>query len=542
LATQAVARARKAFGVEVALNALFESPTAAGLAAQVEAALRAGAGVEDGPIGRVSREGALPLSFAQQRLWFLDQLEPGSAAYNMPAAVRLRGELDVPALERTLSEVVRRHEVLRTTFAADGEQPRQVIRPAEPIRLAVRDLSAMGEQEREAEVTRLVAEESRRPFDLARGPLLRASLLRLGGREHVLLFTLHHIASDGWSMGVLVREVSALYEAYSKGEDSPLEELSIQYADYAAWQRERLKGAALENLLGYWKRQLGGLPTLELPTDRQRPATGTRRAAQLTVRMSEELSGGLRGLSGREGVTLFMTLLATWQVLLWRLTGQSDVVVGTDVANRTKAESEGLIGFFVNQLVMRAVVDGGESFRTFLGRVRGVCLGAYAHQEVPFEKVVEALRPEREGAGGRTPLFQAKLVVQSAAAGVGGRLRMGGLSVEPLPVSLPTAKFDVLLHLLDTGREILGSLQYNADIFDASSMALMNGRFETLLRSIVERPDARLDELEFLTEEERERREAEKARREKASIQRFKSIKSRTIGVPTDDVARTEQR
>ncbi|HWS56152.1 MAG TPA: condensation domain-containing protein, partial [Pyrinomonadaceae bacterium] len=355
LATQIMSRARKAFSVELPLRQLFETPTVAGLAAAAERALQAGGAAEAAPISRAPRDEPLPLSFVQQRLWFIDQLEPGSAVYNIPAAVRLDGALEAGALERALSEVVRRHESLRTTFAAAEGQPVQVISPPRPLRLEVRDLSRLSAGEREAEAHRLAAEEARRPFDLARGPLFRASLVRLSDDEHVLLVTMHHIVSDGWSLGVLIREVSTLYSAYARGEESPLEELPIQYADYAAWQRARLSGEALDAQLAYWRGQLAGAPPLlELPTDRPRQALQTYRGTHYSFRLPRAMSESLKALGRKENATLFMTLLAAFDVLLDWYTGQQDIVVGTGVANRTRVETEGLIGFFVNTVVLRA--------------------------------------------------------------------------------------------------------------------------------------------------------------------------------------------
>ncbi|HEU4593896.1 MAG TPA: condensation domain-containing protein, partial [Pyrinomonadaceae bacterium] len=394
LATRVVARVREAFGVEVPLRQMFETPTVAGLAA----ALRQAEGEQSaGPvIARTARDEAAPLSFAQQRLWFLDQLEPGSVAYNMPTALRLTGRLDVPTMERTFGEIVRRHEVLRTRFVEVDDSPVQVITPASEVSLPLTDLGHLAEGEREAEAQRLTQEEARRPFDLAAGPLLRAALLRLSEEEHILLVTMHHIVSDGWSMGVLVREMTTLYSAFTSGEESPLEELSIQYADYAAWQRQYLSGEVLDAQLSYWRTQLGGAPALlELPTDRPRPPAQTYRGARHSFTIPAELTSHLTALSQEEGCTLFMTLLAGWQALLSRYSNQEEVVVGTPIANRTRVETEGLIGFFVNTLALRTDLSGEPSFRELLGRVREVTLGAYAHQEVPFERLVEELQPER---------------------------------------------------------------------------------------------------------------------------------------------------
>src|SRR5689334_2457034 len=327
-----------------------------------------------------------PLSFAQQRLWFLDQLEPGSSTYNMPTALRLSGELNVRALEQSLNEVVRRQAILRTVFVAGEERPQQVVQPFKASKLTLFDLSDLPSEQREAETRQLIKRETQQPFDLRQGPVWRARLVRLAAEEHVLLFTMHHIVSDGWSMEILTREVSALYAAYANGGESPLPELPIQYADYAVWQRQWLQGEVLDEQLGYWREQLAHAPAvLELPTDRPRPAQQSHRGAHVRLQLSAELTGGLKQLSQHEGVTLFMTLLAGWQLLLARYSGDPDVVVGSPVANRTRPEVEGLIGFFVNTLVLRTEVGAEMRVRELLERVREVCLGAYAHQEVPFE-------------------------------------------------------------------------------------------------------------------------------------------------------------
>ncbi|HSP79762.1 MAG TPA: condensation domain-containing protein, partial [Myxococcaceae bacterium] len=377
LATQVLSRVRATFGVELPLRALFEAPTVAGLASRFPAAVR----TQAPPLVPVSREGHLPLSFAQQRLWFLDQLEPGRPFYNVPLAFRVSGRLDVAALERGFHALVERHESLRTIFVTRDEEPQQLISPAVEMPLSVVDLSEVPQPEREVEAKRLAEEEARRPFSLERGPLLRTLLLRLGEDEHVLLITLHHIISDGWSLGVLVREVAALYHAFASGQRPRLEPLPVQYADYAAWQRQWLRGEALEVQLAYWRQRLEGAPAaLELPTDRPRPPVQTYRGDNVPVRLPRELSESLQRLCQQEGVTPFMVLLAAWQALLSRYSGQEDVCVGSPIAGRTQAETEGLIGFFVNTLVLRAQVQPGASFRELLAQVRDTTLGAYEHQ------------------------------------------------------------------------------------------------------------------------------------------------------------------
>src|SRR5215213_2360311 len=396
---------------------------------------------------------ALPLSFAQQRLWFLDQLQPGVTAYNIPGALRLRGALKVTALEQSLNEIIARHETLRTVFSVVEGQAVQLIRNSLTISLAITEVE-------ETDVPRLARAEAAPPFDLEAGPLLRVRLLRLSEREHVLLLTMHHIVSDGWSMGVLVRELCALYETFSQGGESPLAPLTVQYADYAQWQREHLTGEVLEQQLQYWREQLAGAPALlELPVDHPRPAVQSFRGARESVRLGAELTRALQDLSRAEGVTLFMTLLAGFAALLWRYTGERDVVVGTPVANRGRREVEGLIGFFVNTLPLRMQVGGEESFRETLGRVREVCLGGYAHQEVPFERVVEELGVERRLS--QSPLFQVMFALQNAPL---PPLQMSGLEAELLEVEVETAKFDLTVSLSEIEGELHGYVECSTDL------------------------------------------------------------------------------
>ena len=499
LATQVISRVRDAFGQEVALRSLFEQPTVAGLAQTIERAQRAGVGLNAPPLVPISRNVELPLSFAQQRLWFLDQMEPGSSFYNIPAAVRLRGALNIEALERTLSEVVRRHEVLRTRFLAVDGEPAQVIEPAAPIKLEVLDLSGLAEAERTAETQRLVEEESARPSDLTTGPLLRMSLIRLGAEEHVALVTMHHIISDGWSIGVLVREVAALYGAYVRGEESPLEELPIQYADFAHWQRNWLQGEVLATQLDYWRAELADAPTvIDLPLDKPRPPVQTYRGAHHPFRLSAELSSQLKDLSRQNGSTLFMTLLAAFDLLLCRYAGQEQVLVGSPIANRNRSETEGLIGFFVNTLVLHGDVRGNPSFGELLRRVREAALSAYAHQDLPFEKLVEELQPERDMS--RSPLFQVMFVLQNTP---GEALELEGLSLSRVENAGETAKFELSLGLLEDGGVIVGGMEYNVDLFEAETMGRLVESYERVLQAVVEDAEQRVFEIELLSESER---------------------------------------
>ena len=498
LATQVMSRVREAFGVEIALGELFERPTVKELAQSVERELRQGAGVGVQAIERRERDGELPLSFAQQRLWFIDQLAPGRTVYNIPLSVRLSGELNVMALEQTLNEIIKRHEALRTSFAVVDQQPVQVIAPEVNLTLTVEDLTGLPETEREAEAVRLADAEAHQPFDLGHGPLLRARLLQLSEREHVVLLTMHHIITDGWSLGVLVREVAVLYQAFAQGAPLPLPELPVQYADFAMWQRERLQGEELERQLAYWRQQLADAPAiLELPTDRPRPPLQTFNGAHETFTLSAESTQALHRLSRSKDITLFMTLLAVWQVLLHRYTGQKDIVVGADVANRNRAETESLIGFFVNMLVLRTNLSGDPTFLELLKRVKDVCLGAYAHQDLPFEKLVEELQPERSL--NHSPLFQVLFVLQNAPMGA---LELPGLVLSMVERERDEAQFDLILDVQEAGGKLHGTLRYNTDLFEADTIKRMAGHFQTLIATVVTDPLQQLSTLPLLTDVE----------------------------------------
>jgi alpha-ketoglutarate-dependent taurine dioxygenase len=422
--------------------------------------------------------------------------------------------------------VIRRHESLRTRFGVVNGEAVQLIDEAPEFSLPVLDLSTVAEDERDAEARRVATEETQRPFDLSTGPLLRASVLRLSEQEHVLLWTMHHIISDGWSMGVLIRELTTLYEAYAKGKESPLPELGIQYADYAHWQREWLQGEVLEKQLGYWKQQLAEAPALELPADYPRPAVQTLSGKTYSFRLPPDLTKSLEDLSRREGVTLFMTLLAAWQILFSRYSGQEDIVIGTDIAGRTRVETEGLIGFFVNQLVLRTDLSGNPTFLKLLGRVREVVLGAYAHQDVSFEKLVEVLNPDRSRS--RTQLFQAKLTLHNAPKAT---VELPGLTLEAIDDSdeIKTVKFDLLLNFVESESGLLGSLNYSTELFKRSTIIRMIEHLQQLLRSIVAQPEAQLSTLEYSTEAENQQRILEKRRREQSKIKKLKTITLKPI-------------
>ncbi len=502
IAARVVARLQALLRLEVPVRALFRHPTLAELGRAVEAIVRAGAPGELPPLLPAPREEALPLSFAQQRLWFLDQMEPGNPAFNVPLAVRLRGALHRGALAAGLREVVRRHEVLRTTFAMRNGQVAQRVHPAdaawdpEPV---VVDLAALPEGSREAALPRLVAAEARHRFDLGRGPLGRATLLRLGAEEHVLLLTLHHIVADAWSMEILVREVSALYAAALRGEPSPLQPLPVQYADFARWQRSWLDGEALESRLAYWRRRLDDLPpVLHLPLDRPRAAAQSWRGASRPLAVPPEIGRALRRVAREEKVTLFMLLAASLQTLLARSTNETDIVLGTPVSGRGRLETEGLIGFFVNALVLRGDLSEAASFRELLAATREVCVEAYAHQDLPFERLVQDLRPERSLA--HAPLFQVLLVMEGPRA----PLALPGLAAELLAIPSLTAKLDLTLALEEQGDALVGGLEYSAGLFDAATIDRLARHFEALLAAVAARRDQPLFEIPLILGAERQ--------------------------------------
>ena len=498
LATQLVSRLRDSLGVVVPLRSLFEQPTIAGLAQQVERARR-GSSAPTLPLEPQPRDERVPLSFAQQRLWFLEQLLPGSPRYNVAAAIELTGALDLAALATSLNAVVRRHEVLRTSFALKDGQPVQRIAPRLRVALPLLDLVACPERARAATLARLMEAEARAPFDLARGPLIRASVLRLAESEHRLLLTLHHIVADGWSQGLLVRELGAFYTAELRGQAADLPELPIQYADYAIWQRAWLQGAELAAQLGYWTSQLAGAPVLlELPTDRVRPAVQSGAGASLPLKLDAALSAHVERLSHSHTTTLFMTLLAALDVLLARYSGQDDIVVGTPIAGRTQAATELLIGCFVNTLVLRSRLAAGASFAELLLQVRTTCLDAYAHQDVPFEQLVEALQVPRSLS--TTPLFQVMFVVQNAPI---DPLVLPDLTLQAIPVASQTAKFDLALSVAETASGLAGMWEYNTDLFEASTIARMSAHFATLLEGIAADPSQRVAYLPLLSTSER---------------------------------------
>jgi amino acid adenylation domain-containing protein len=440
-----------------------------------------------------------PLSFAQQRLWFIYQLDPGSPAYNIPSALGLKGRLDVTALENSFDEIIRRHEALRTTFEVIDQEPVQVVWPENQVKLQVLDLEHWPDRQGEAEAWRLVVEDAHQPFDLVRGPLIRVNLLRLSADEHWLVVTMHHIVSDAWSMGVLIGELTALYAAYMEGKPSPLAPLAMQYPDFAVWQRQWLQGERLQAQLAYWKARLGGVPNvIDLPTDRPRSPGHSFRGADERLTLSGAVSQALRRLSQTESATLFMILLAAFQVLLRRYTGQDVVVVGVPIANRNRGGIEGLIGFFVNSLVMRVDLSGNPTFAEAVRRVREVALDAYAHQDLPFEMIIDELQPERTAS--YNPVFQ---VVFSMLNTPDANLELAGLTISGLGSGLETGKFDLTMRMMEREGKLVALLGYNTDLFDAETIRRMLGHFKNLLEAVAADPRQRILSLPILDAEER---------------------------------------
>ncbi|PTL74937.1 condensation domain-containing protein, partial [Vitiosangium sp. GDMCC 1.1324] len=435
-----------------------------------------------------------PLSFAQQRLWFLDRMEPGTALFNLPAMFRLRGPLEVRALEQGFNALVERHESLRTRFLEQDGQSLQVAVESLELKLGVEDLTGLPAERREEEARRIAAEEARRPFDLTRGPLLRTTLLRLAPEDHILLLTMHHIVSDGWSMEVLVREVGAFYLAFSTGTRAALPELPMQYADFARQQQQWRESPAFQQQLDYWKTRLAGTPdVLELPTDRPRPAVQTFKGTKLPVQLPAALIEELKALGRREGATLYMVLLAAFQTLLHRYSGQDDICVGSPSAGRSQAGLEGLIGFFLNTLVLRTDLSGNPTFPKLLGRVREAAVGAFDRQDVPFEKLVEELQPRRSLS--YTPLFQVMLILQKPQV----RPQLGALSLESIESHAGQAMFDLTLSLVEVERGgLVGHLEYSTDLFDEATVTRLMQHLRTVLESVVAQPEQRIGDIPLL--------------------------------------------
>ncbi len=495
LATQVVARVREVFSVDVPLRLLFERPTVAGLAEALVDAQAGASSPQRRPAGV-----AVPLSFTQQRLWFLDQLNPGGSIYNLPVALRLAGAIDLAAFDRSLQDLISRHETLRTTFQIVDGRPHQIVAPAAPNPLRLIDLRAAAPGERDAAVADAMRAAARAPFDLACGPLFRISIVRLGRENHLLLLTMHHSITDRWSMEIFVDELVGLYTRHTSGQPRDLPDLPIQYADYTLWQQQWLQGDRLEHELSYWKSRLAQAPTLELPLDHPRPPIQRFDGATSAQELSVTLTSELKALGQHEDSTLFMVLLTAFAMVLSRYSGQADLVVGTPIANRTHAEVERLIGFFANTLVLRVDLAGATTFRSALRRVREVCLGAYEHQHVPFELLVEHLAPTRDLS--RHPLFQVMLILQNTPPAT---VQLPGLTIQPLPTDTSSAKFDLTLEARETADGLSCLWEYNTTLFDAATIARMQAHFLLVLEQVLAQPDAALAGLPLLTPPERKR-------------------------------------
>jgi amino acid adenylation domain-containing protein/thioester reductase-like protein len=499
LATQIVSRIGDVFHVELPLRCLFESPTIAQLAHDIERSLQK-QDTQTTLIQRLARNQTLPLSCVQEQLWFLDQFVPNHPFYNVPEALHLKGSLNIAALEQSLQTLIERHEALRTTFAVVDGQPVQVIDPDFRFQLDLVDVSQVAFSDRTADVWQLMTEEAQRPFDLAQGSLIRVTLFHLREAEYILFFNLHHIICDEWSFSVLFRELSTLYTSFSSNSAVSLPELPLQYADFAGWQRQWLQGDGFTRQLAYWKHQLrGNLPVLQLPADRPRLAHPSYEGDRQSFMLPSALTEQLKDLSCQEGTTLFMTLLAAFQTLLFRYTGQDDVLVGSPIANRHRSEIDSTIGFFVNTLVLRTDLSGSPTFRQLLSRVREVALGAYAHPDLPFESLVKELHPNRTS--GQNPLFQVLFNFQNTPA---LRWDVPNLAMRRLQVNNQTAKFDLFLDLLETPIGLTGYFEYSTDLFDAVTMSRMVEQFQTLLDGIVTNPDQRLENFSLLTPAEQQ--------------------------------------
>jgi len=500
-ATQVISRVCRAFSLDVPLRTVFESPTLEELASSIEKLLKASQGMMAPPIEAGKRTGSLPLSWAQERLWFLDQLMPGNPFYNMPAAIRLEGPLDLQALKASFAEIVRRHEPLRTRLVSVDGTPVQIIEPFAGIDVHLADLTALRAGERDRQVKRLAREEALAPFDLSKDLLLRLTLLRTAREEHILLATMHHIVSDGWSVGVLIRELVTLYDAFLNGEPSPLPPLSVHYADFALWQRKWLSGSIIEQQMAYWKNKLKDVPVLlELPYDRPRPPVQSFRGEMVTCSVDACLKDKLRALSGTFQTSLYMTLLSAFTVLMYRYCGVPDIVTGSPVANRNRKEIENIIGFFVNTLAIRSDLSGDPTFLELLEQTRKNCIEAYAHQDLPFEKLVDELNPERHM--DRSPIVQVIFVLQNAPM---PELTLSGLTVTPLDADAVTARFDLEVNAWEMPEGLHFNVFYSADLFDESTIVRMMSHFKVLLLSVTADPKRKVSEISIMAEEEQYR-------------------------------------
>jgi amino acid adenylation domain-containing protein len=532
LATQVISRIRKTLEVDISLQHLFELPTIAKLATNIQAINNQSVAT----ITPVNRQQKSPLSFAQSRLWLLEQLNPESDIYNMPAAVSMVGNLNVEVLEQSINEIIHRHEVLRTIFTLVDGEVAQVIIPDVQIKIPVVDLRDLPQTEQKNKLEYLSADEFSRPFDFSQAPLLRCKLLRLETQKYLLLFTIHHIVFDGWSQGILIKELAAIYSALSAGETPVLPKLPIQYADFAVWQRQHLQGERRETLLTYWKQQLANLPILQLPTTSPRAEVKTNRGAIYKFLISDVILQQLQQLSQQTGVTLFMTLLASFKILWQRYSHQDDIVVGTDVANRNQSEIEPLIGFFINLLVLRTDLSGNPTFRELLQQVRTQTLAAYAHQDLPFDELVRELQPERH-LSNRVPLFQVLFVLQNTP---NSALELPGLTLNLQEVESKTARFDLALFLTETEQGIEGKWQYNADLFAVDTITKLTNHWQTLISSIVAQPQNRINSLEMFTAAEKEQQIMQQQERKTAKRKKFMNIAPKAVSLSAEQLVKTD--
>ena len=529
LATQVVSRVRRVLDVDLPLRTIFDTPTVSRIAERIDAAKLPGGADAVLPIVGIERNGPLPLSFAQQRLWILDQMEPNNPMYNIPRSLRLRGKLDESALGKALNEIVRRHEPLRSWFGTEAGQPVQHIEPSLSLTVSEIDLTATPVAEREAKAKAVVAEEGYKPFDLSIAPLLRVILLKLDMEDHVLILVMHHIVSDAWSADVFMRELNALYEASLNGRPAELPEMTVQYADYANWQRNWLQGKTMDEQLGFWRNQLAEAPPLlTLPTDRQRPEKQTFAGASMQSVLPADLCTSLKAVCKAEGVTLFMALLAGYQTMLSRLASQEQVVVGTDSANRFSVDTERMIGFFINLMPLKLDLTGDPSFREVLKRVRATTLACYGHQEMPFDKIVGELRPERSLS--HNPIVQVLFVMQNAPSGA---KTLGAIEVSNFSMPVTRSKFDVAVFAVERAETIDCFWVYSTELFDASTVTNMAETFETLLRDALANPETTVSALNLFSDEQKKRMKEERSARQQSSKKKLLNVQVKAIGVET---------
>ena len=525
LVIQIASRLRDALGVELPLRSFFETPTIRALACEVDRLLGS-KGEPAPPIRRLEGGGLLPLSFAQQRLWLIEQLAPGNNAYLIRRAYRLAGPLRSGALRQAFDEVVARHDSLRTSFLSSDDGPRQDVAPRATAPFSEVDLSGFPAEERAREAERLAALEGETPFDLSQGPLLRVRLVRLEPEEHLLLVTMHHAISDAWSIGVLFREVAALYEGFVSGRGSTLPPLPVQYGDYSVWQREWMRGDVLERQLSHWRRELAGAPeVLDLKADRPRPPTRTHEGGRRSLSYSHDLAERLKRIGRGQGATMYMTLAAAYGCLLSRYTPAQDVLIGSPIAGRNRVETEGLIGLFVSTLVLRARLAGDPTFAELVGRIREAALGAYAHQDLPFEKLVDELRPARSSS--YNPIFQVWFVLQNAPA---VSWKLPAIRATTVPPTAIAVRHDLQLTMWETGEGLRGSFDFSSDLFDPGTMDRLAEELGDVLRSVAENPALRLSDLGGIMDEAAVRRTAEDQERlEQVSVRSLKSARRKAF-------------